>query len=92
MDEELEGRTYARRDRDVVAISPDGATVFTSRPLKAFDVRTGRRLYATPHLAHMMDVSPDGRSLAIDDGLDDLMIDASTGRVRRTLYGTTTTS
>ena len=87
MEEELEGRTYTRRDRDVAAISPDGGTVFTSRPLKAFDVRTGRRLYATSHHAYVMDLSPDGRTLAIDDGPDVLVVDASTGRVRRTLYG-----
>ena len=34
-----------------------------------------------------MDLSPDGRTLAIDDGPDVLVVDASTGRVRRTLYG-----
>ena len=75
------------KDRDLVGISPDGATAYTSRPLTAYDVDTGIRLWRSEHNGYVMDVSPDGRSIAIDATPDVLVVDAGSGEVRRRLRG-----
>ena len=83
----LTPRTFVLKDRDLVGISPDGATAYTSRPLTAYDVDTGIRLWRSEHNGYVMDVSPDGRSIAIDATPDVLVVDAGSGEVRRRLRG-----
>ena len=86
---QLNGRTFEFVDRDLVAMSPDGTRVFTSRPLTAYDADSGRRLWTSPHTGYTVDLSPDGRLVALDDAPDVLLVDAATGRVRHTLRGHT---
>lgn len=86
----LEGRTFESfKDRDVVGLSPDGATAYTSRPLTAYDAVTGDVLWRSKHDGFVMDVSPDGHSIAVDASPDVLVIHAATGDVHRRLRGHT---
>jgi WD40 repeat protein len=80
-----------------VQISPDGARVYTTRPLTAYDVATGKVLFARSDLSSTgIDVSPDGRLLALageippgsGSGIGDVvLVDAATGADRRRLPG-----
>ncbi len=46
-------------------LSPDGRTVYTSFPLTAYDVASGRKLWSTDYVSWLvLDVSPDGKLLA----------------------------
>jgi hypothetical protein len=83
----LAGRDSGFRDRPVVALSPDGRQVYTSKPLAAYDVESGRRLWRSAKAGYVMDASPDGRTLAVDADHDVRLLDAATGHLRRTLHG-----
>jgi WD40 repeat protein/DNA-binding SARP family transcriptional activator len=84
---ELPARTTMRRDCNLAALSPDGQRVYTSVPLTAYEVESRRTLFATSRPGYVIDVSPDGQTIAIDDGPDVLLIDALTGDLRRILRG-----
>ena len=48
-----------------LVLSPDGRTVYTSFPLTAYDVATGRTVWSTESTSWLvLDISPDGRLLA----------------------------
>ena len=48
-----------------LALSPDGRTVYTSLPLTAYDVATGRQVWSTESNSWLvLDISPDGTLLA----------------------------
>ena len=76
-------------------LSPDGNTVFTSAPVAAYDVTTGRRLYMRPSMAFQsLDISPDGRLLCLAGTLDEVrdaseadvwLVDSRSGKVHRRL-------
>jgi WD40 repeat protein/DNA-binding SARP family transcriptional activator len=82
-----------------VGLSADGRRLYTSNPLAAYDVASGRRLWNRPKLTmHDLSVSPDGRLLSLTDALDPvsdsetdtvLLIDARTGQTTRSLSGHT---
>ena len=79
-----------------IVLSPDGRTVYTSFPLTAYDVTTGRAVWSTEHESWLvLDVSPDGKLLAseIHDGTEGYssksgpirLTDARTGETQRIL-------
>ena len=81
-----------------VALSPDGRTAYTSMPLSAYDVDSGRRLYTRArdvggigvrHTAsNFFELNPAGTLLAVTETPDRLLLlDARTGRIRRELRG-----
>ena len=88
-DKELPGRTIVIRDRPLLALSADGATAWTSMRLAGHDLTTGRTRYETDIPGYALDVSPDGRTLAVDSGSDVALLDARTGERRQTLRGHT---
>jgi WD40 repeat protein/DNA-binding SARP family transcriptional activator len=81
------------------ALSPDGSRLYTSNPLTAYDVGSGRVLYRRPAMTfHDLSLSPDGSKLALtstldwetDEDTDDVrIVDARTGETRRVLEGHT---
>ena len=81
------------------ALSPDGSRLYTSNPLTAYDVRSGRVLYRRPAMTfHDLSLSPDGSQLALtstldwetDEDTDDVrIVDVATGETRRVLEGHT---
>ncbi len=83
-----------------VAVSPAGDRIYTTKPVAAYDVASGKQLYTRPDLAFAeSDVSPDGRTLALvaeatdtaGPNYDDvLLLDAATGRTLRELSRHTT--
>lgn len=84
--------------RSMVALSPDGSTLYTSINLASYDVSSGRKLYAHPstfhstgvpgHTSDFFEVSPDGRLIAVTQVPQRLLlVDAGTGEVRRVLRG-----
>ena len=83
--------------RCLVALSPVGDVVYTSTPLRAYDVASQKPtyppapdLYATgrPRRSNFFDLSPDGSLLAMAVEPDRLLlVDATTGQVRRVLHG-----
>ena len=81
-----------------VALSADGSRLYTSMPLAAYDVATGERIFSQPtHVSYLLDLSPDGRRLAIADvaqdnhaaGTEILVVDARTGATLQRLNGHT---
>jgi WD40 repeat protein/DNA-binding SARP family transcriptional activator len=81
-----------------VALSADGSRLYTSMPLAAYDVATGERIFAQPtHVSYLLELSPDGRRLAIADvaqdnhaaGAEILVVDARTGTTLQRLNGHT---
>jgi len=77
-----------------LALSPDGQTVYTSWPLTAYDVATGRKVWSTDVESFVvLDISPDGRLLASEIHQKEpgpvaiRLTDAHTGKARRILRG-----
>ncbi|HET6987792.1 MAG TPA: WD40 repeat domain-containing protein, partial [Kribbella sp.] len=78
-------------------LSPDGGRLYTSTPLAAYDVATGKMLFRQPELASGdIDITGDGKLLALHDefptdpGAADggvRLVDAATGRTERVLPG-----
>jgi WD40 repeat protein/DNA-binding SARP family transcriptional activator len=84
--------------RGMIALSPDGKTLYTSIKLAAYDVATGRELYSHPsafhstgvpgHTSDYFELSPDGTLIAVTQVPQRLLlVDARTGEVRRELRG-----
>jgi WD40 repeat protein/DNA-binding SARP family transcriptional activator len=73
-----------------VALSDDGATIFTSNPVSAYDVATGRRLWQRNE-AWTGDVDARGRVVAAftEDGTAVELLNSDSGLVRTTLTGLT---
>ena len=82
-------RTAARTQG--LALSLDGRTVYTTFPLTAHDVATGRTVWSTEFDSFLViDISPDGGSLASEVREKDgpiRLTDAHTGRTLRILEG-----
>jgi WD40 repeat protein/DNA-binding SARP family transcriptional activator len=77
-----------------LALSPDGRTVYTALPLTAYDVASGRTLWATEVTSWLsLDISPDGRLLASEATIAGpgpiRLTDARTGAKLRILRGHT---
>lgn len=75
-----------------LALSPDGQTLYTSLPLTAYDVPTGRRVWRRADVNSwlVLHVNRRGTLLALlDDSAetDVLLVDAATGATVRTLRG-----
>jgi WD40 repeat protein len=80
--------------RDVV-VSPAGDRVYTSKPVTAYEVPSGRKIFERTDLAFdETDLSPDGRTLALAaeardeagaDFDDVLLVDAATGTTKSRL-------
>jgi WD40 repeat protein len=78
-------------------LSPDGGRLYTSRPLAAYDVATGKLLFRQPELSSGdIDITADGKLLALNDefptdpGAADggmRLIEAATGQTKRVLPG-----
>jgi WD40 repeat protein/DNA-binding SARP family transcriptional activator/energy-coupling factor transporter ATP-binding protein EcfA2 len=84
--------------RSLVALSPDGDTVFNSAPLSAYDVATGATIYSRSiafagtgvpgHNSDFFEINPAGTLLAVTMVPDRLLLlNAKTGTVRRELRG-----
>ena len=95
---ESRGRGAPRRvdlpaGRHGLAVSPDGGTIYTSWPLTAYDVSTGRQLWRSTlkGLGHL-DINGAGTLLAMPEW-DDLrnnnivLVDTGTGALRERLLG-----
>ena len=75
-----------------IALSPDGRTLYTSWPLTAHRVATGRRIWRRGGLTSFLalDVNGKGTLLALEDDAserDALLVDAATGDTVVTLRG-----
>ena len=81
-----------------LALSPDGRTAYTSMPLSAYDVESGRVLYSRTRTvgrlgvrnttSNFFELNPAGTLLAVTEPPGRLLLlDARTGRVRRELRG-----
>ena len=80
-----------------VGLSPHGHRLYTSNPVSAYDVPSGRRLWTRPDLKlHDLSVSPTGHLLSVTDALDPrfeadshsvLLLDGDDGRLVRRLSG-----
>ena len=78
-----------------MALSPDGSRVYLSSPVAAYSVASGRRLWHLPGIITWegLDLSPDGRRLAVvpggpGDTQDQIsLVDTRHHRVVRTLTG-----
>jgi DNA-binding SARP family transcriptional activator/WD40 repeat protein len=74
-----------------LALGSDGRTLYTSRPLTAYDVASGQRIWERPEVkAISLDVNAAGTRLAQgdqDSRKDALLIDASNGRTVARLRG-----
>jgi len=78
-----------RRDQNQLALSADGATVWTSEPLTAYQVSTGTPVLRTGRHIFAMDLAPNGKTLAVTGSRSATnevqLIDPGTGELRRTL-------
>jgi WD40 repeat protein len=87
------GRTYEQRDQNQLAVSADGSTVWTSEPFTAYDVATGAAVLRTGRHVYAMDLSPNGRTMALTQAQSRVnevqLVDAHTAEPRRTLRGHT---
>ena len=78
-----------------MALSPDGRTLYTNRPLTAYDVATGRQIWRRNDVNAFLtlDVNAEGTRLALDDrgvsetGKDALLVDAEDGHTVARLLG-----
>lgn len=84
--------------RSLVALSPDGDTVFNSAPLSAYDVGTNAVVWTRPgtfdatgvpgHTSDFFEINPAGTLLAVTQVPDRLLVvDAKTGKLSRELRG-----
>ena len=67
-------------------VSDDGRTLFTSNPMNAYDVKTGRLVWHAPRAAGL-DVHDGHVAVPAADGSRVQILDASDGRTIRTLTG-----
>jgi WD40 repeat protein len=74
------------RDRTTVRLSDDRRRLFTSNPMNAYDVASGRLLWHAPR-AGGLDVHEDVVAAAAIDGSAVRILNASTGGIVRTLTG-----
>jgi WD40 repeat protein len=70
----------------VVRIADDGRRLFTSNPMKAYDVKSGRPVWHAPRAAGL-DVHEDVVAVSAADGSRVHILDASNGRRVSTLIG-----
>lgn len=70
----------------VVRISDDGHTVYTSNPVSAYDVRSGRRVWGAPRAAGL-DLHEEMAAVSTVGGSRVHLLDAITGERLRTLVG-----
>ena len=89
LDKNLPGHQHGFNDRDQLVLAPDGQTVWTSQPFSAIGVPSGRVRYRTDRVGYDIALSPDGTTIALDDEVDVLVLDAATGEPQRTLHGHT---
>ena len=89
LDKTLPGPQPEVNDRNQLALAPDGQTVWTSQPFSAIEVPSGRVRYRTDRVGYDIALSPDGTTIALDDEVDVLVLDAATGEPQRTLHGHT---
>ena len=83
---ELLGPPIRAEEDTAVRVSDDGRTLFTSNPMSAYDVRTGRLAWHAPRAAGL-DVHEDHVAVPAEDGSRVQILDALTGRTIRTLTG-----
>jgi WD40 repeat protein len=80
-----------------VVLSRHGGRVYTSNPLTAYGVASGKVLYSTHHPSLTMALAPDDGTVAISgnesrgSGNQVLLVDAASGTVRSSLRGHTDT-
>ena len=82
----LLGAPIRARDDTTVRLSDDGHSLFTSSPMNAYDVASGRLLWHAPQ-AGGLDVHEGVVAASAVDGSRVRILDASTGRTVRTLVG-----
>jgi WD40 repeat protein len=73
-----------------LALSPDGQTLYTSRPLTAYEVASGDTIWRKPGLSSgVLEVDREGTLLALtQEGTENaLLVDPATGETVRTLIG-----
>ena len=75
-----------------MALSPDGRTLYTSWPLTAYDVGSGRRIWRRPGITSLLglEINPAGTLLALEDHHsvgDALLVRAADGRTMTRLRG-----
>jgi WD40 repeat protein len=72
-----------------MALSPDGRTLYTTLPLTAYDVATGRQIWRVEDVTTgALDLNPEGTLLALEgQGRNVLLVDAATGDTVATLRG-----
>ena len=71
-----------------VALNPDGSVLYTTTPLTIHDLASGKSVpVPDPEPVERMVVSPDGRLLAAPVGRGLVLLDATTGELRRRLPG-----
>ena len=84
-------RVLTGKSSQGVALSPDGRTLYTSYPLTAYDVASGRRIWDRPDMAgFFLDVNAAGTMLALGgDGSrkDALLVDPADGTTVGRLRG-----
>ena len=78
--------SWGSRSARVVAVLKDGTRVSVASRAVSL-ARVDYFQVVSEHSGYVMDVSPDGRSIAIDATPDVLVVDASSGEVRRRLRG-----
>ncbi|HYU86738.1 MAG TPA: BTAD domain-containing putative transcriptional regulator [Kribbellaceae bacterium] len=79
-----------------ITLSPGGDRLYTSSPLAAYEVATGRHIYTNKDLSYLgVDITPDGKLLALggdfsgpeEDPGDVLLVSAASGEGGRRLHG-----
>ena len=83
---ELLGPPIRGEEDTAVRVSDDGRTLFTSNPMNAYDVKTGRLAWHAPRAAGL-DVHEGHVAVPAEDGSRVQILDASDGRTIRTLTG-----
>ena len=83
---ELLGPPIRAEEDTAVRVSDDGRTLFTSNPMNAYDVKTGRLAWHAPRAAGL-DVHEGHVAVPAEDGSRVQILDASDGRTIRTLTG-----
>ena len=86
-------RLTSKQYSNSVVLSRNGRRVYTSSPLTAFEVDSGKVLYSTHHSSFTIALAPDDRTVAISGnesrggGNTVLLVDAASGTVRSSLRG-----